>query len=97
MPAADQVQPVQLIYSLVPSRETLNPLRLSTFERRAMHPSKLEVADVFYDYCAIYQEKYGASMSSAQRRVMSANRVVSNGGLGGHLERRDGCGHEGGL
>ncbi len=64
---------------------------------RAMHRPKLEVADVFRRYGAAYREKYGASMSTAQRRVMSAIELCRSAALvklGGHLERCDECGHE---
>jgi hypothetical protein len=55
---------------------------------------KLEVADVFRRYGAAYREKHDASMSTAQRRVMSAIEVCRTAALGGHLERCDQCGHE---
>jgi putative transposase/transposase-like zinc-binding protein len=55
---------------------------------------KLEVADVFRRYGAAYREKHGASMSMAQRGVMSAIEVCRTAALGGHLERCDQCGHE---
>lgn len=59
-----------------------------------MERPRLEVADVFRRYGAAYREKYGASMSMAQRRVMSAIEVCRTAALGGHLERCDECGHE---
>ena len=59
-----------------------------------MDRPKLEVADVFRRYGAIYCEQHGASMSIAQRRVMSAIEVCRTAALGGHLERCDECGHE---
>jgi hypothetical protein len=55
---------------------------------------KLEVADVFRRYGAAYHEQYGASMSTAQRRVMTAIKVCRTAALGGHLEQCDQCGHE---
>jgi len=55
---------------------------------------KLEVADIFRRYGAIYRERHGASMSTAQRRVMSAIELCRTAALGGHLERCDECGHE---
>jgi Putative transposase/Transposase zinc-binding domain len=55
---------------------------------------KLEVADVFRRYGAAYREKHGASISMAQRCVMSAIEVCRTAALGGHLERCDQCGHE---
>jgi hypothetical protein len=59
-----------------------------------MDRPKLEVADIFRRYGAAYREKHGASMSIAQRRVMSAIEVCRTAALGGHLERCDQCGHE---
>jgi Putative transposase/Transposase zinc-binding domain len=59
-----------------------------------MDRPKLEVADVFRRYGAAYREHHGASMSTAQRRVMSAIEVCRTAALGGHLERCDQCGHE---
>jgi putative transposase/transposase-like zinc-binding protein len=55
---------------------------------------KLEVADVFHRYGEAYREQHGASMSTAQRRVMTAIEVCRTAALGGHLERCDQCGHE---
>lgn len=59
-----------------------------------MDRPKLEVADVFRRYGAAYRENHGASMSIAQRRVMSSIEVCRTAALGGHLERCDECGHE---
>lgn len=59
-----------------------------------MDRPKLEVADVFRRYGAAYREQHGASMSPAQRRVMSAIEVCRTAALGGHLERCDQCGYE---
>jgi Putative transposase/Transposase zinc-binding domain len=53
-----------------------------------------EVADVFRRYGETYRNEYGASMSEAQRRVMTAIEVCRTAALGGHLERCDQCGHE---
>jgi hypothetical protein len=55
---------------------------------------KLEVADVFRRYGEAYRQRHGASMSSAQRRVMTAIEVCRTPALGGHLERCDQCGYE---
>jgi hypothetical protein len=55
---------------------------------------KLEVADIFRRYGVAYREQHGASMSPAQRRVMSAIEVCRTAALGGHLERCDQCEHE---
>ncbi|MGA7413836.1 MAG: IS91 family transposase [Bryobacteraceae bacterium] len=59
-----------------------------------MDRPKLEVADVFRRYGATYRQKHGASMSTEQRRVMSAIELCRTAALGGHLERCDECGHE---
>src|SRR6266849_7713611 len=60
----------------------------------AMDRPKLEVADVFRRYGEAYREKHGASMSTGQRRVMTAIEVCRTAALGGHLEQCDQCGHE---
>ena len=59
-----------------------------------MDRPKLEVADVFRRYGPSYREQHGASMSTAQRRVMTAIEQCRTAALGGHLERCDQCGHE---
>jgi hypothetical protein len=59
-----------------------------------MERPKLEVADVFRQYGEAYREKHGASMSTAQRRVMTAIELCRTAALGGHLEQCDRCGHE---
>jgi hypothetical protein len=59
-----------------------------------MDRPKLEVADVFRRYGEAYREQHGASMSTGQRRVMTAIEVCRTAVLGGHLERCDDCGHE---
>ncbi len=59
-----------------------------------MDRPKLEVADVFRRYGEAYRNKHGASMSTGQRRVMTAIEVCRTAALGGHLERCDQCGHE---
>src|SRR6202162_6197009 len=59
-----------------------------------MDRPKLEVADVFRRYGEAYREQHGASMSVAQRRVMTAIEVCRTAALGGHMERCDECGHE---
>jgi hypothetical protein len=55
---------------------------------------QLEVAEVFRRYGEAYRQHHGASMSVAQRRVMTAVEVCRTAVLGGHLERCDECGHE---
>jgi Putative transposase/Transposase zinc-binding domain len=59
-----------------------------------MDRPKLEVADVFRRYGQAYRDNHGASMSTQQRRVMTAIQVCRTAALGGHLERCDQCGHE---
>src|SRR5438270_12267258 len=59
-----------------------------------MDRPKLELADIFRRYGVAYREQHGASMSIAQRRVMSAIEVCRTAALGGHLERCDQCQHE---
>lgn len=54
----------------------------------------MEVADIFRRYGAAYRDQHGASMSIAQRRVMTAIEVCRTAALGGHLERCDQCGNE---
>jgi hypothetical protein len=55
---------------------------------------KLEVADIFRRYGEAYREQHDGSLSTAQRRVMTAIEVCRTSALGGHLERCDSCGHE---
>lgn len=59
-----------------------------------MERPKLEVADVFRRYGEAYRQQHGASMSMAQRRVMTAIEVCRTAVLGGHLERCNQCGYE---
>src|ERR1700751_3389396 len=59
-----------------------------------MDRPRLEVADVFRCYGTDYRLQHGASMSVAQRRVMTAIEVCRTAVLGGHLEQCDHCGHQ---
>jgi len=52
-----------------------------------------EVADVFRRYGDAYRAQHGASLSTAQRRVMSAIELCRTAALGGHVEQCDQCGH----
>ncbi len=54
----------------------------------------LEVGDVFRRYGAAFRHQHGASLSSAQRRAISAIERCRTAALGGHVERCDGCGHQ---
>jgi len=49
---------------------------------------------VFRRYGEAYRQQHGASLSVAQRRVMTAIEVCRTAALGGHLERCDQCGYE---
>jgi hypothetical protein len=55
---------------------------------------KLEVADIFRRYGEAYRQRHGASLSMAQRRVMTDVEVCRTAALGGHLEQCDACGHQ---
>lgn len=59
-----------------------------------MDRPQFEVADIFRRYGADYRLQHGASLSVAQRRVMTAIEVCRTAVLGGHLEQCDRCGHE---
>jgi hypothetical protein len=59
-----------------------------------MDRPKFEVADVFRRYGGDYRQQHGASLSVAQRRVMTAIEVCRTAVLGGHLEQCDRCAHE---
>src|ERR1700756_3384072 len=59
-----------------------------------MDRPRLEVADVLRCYGTDYPLQHGASMSMAQRRVMTAIEVCRTAVLGGHLEQCDQCGHQ---
>src|SRR5499425_3193581 len=53
-----------------------------------------EVADVFRRYGEAYRLRHGASLSTAQRRVMSAIELCRTAALGGHVEQCDHCDHQ---
>src|SRR5580692_9029445 len=59
-----------------------------------MDRPKFEVADVFRRYGEAYRQEHGASLSTAQRRAMTAIEVCRTAVLGGHLEQCDQCGHQ---
>jgi hypothetical protein len=56
-----------------------------------MDRPKLEVADIFRRYGEAYRRQHVASLSTAQRRVMTAIEVCRTAALGGHLEQCDNC------
>jgi len=59
-----------------------------------MERPKLEVADVFRRYGEAYRQGHGASLSMAQRRVMTDIEVCRTAVLGGHVEQCDSCGQQ---
>ena len=54
----------------------------------------LEVADIFRRHGDVYREEVGPSLSTAQRRVMTAIETCRTAVLGGHVEPCDACGHQ---
>jgi Transposase zinc-binding domain len=54
----------------------------------------VEVADVFRRYGDAYRQQHGCSLSTAQRRVMTAIEQCRTAALGGHVEQCDTCGHQ---
>src|SRR5215472_11457417 len=54
----------------------------------------LEVADVFRHFGEAFRQRHGASLSSAQRRVMTAIELCRTAALGGHIEQCDRCDHQ---
>ena len=59
-----------------------------------MPRSKPELAEVFRRYGHAYLQRFGALMSTAQRRVMAAISVCRTAALGGRVEVCDRCGHQ---
>ncbi len=59
-----------------------------------MDRPKLEVADVFRRYGEAYRKEHDASLSTGQRRVMTAIELCRTAALGGHMEECDECGYE---
>ena len=53
-----------------------------------------EVADIFRRYGEAYRQRHGASLSTAQRRVMTAIELCRTAALGGHVEKCDHCDHQ---
>jgi hypothetical protein len=53
-----------------------------------------EVADIFRRYGDTYRHTQEASLSTAQRRVMSAIEACRTATLGGHVEQCDHCDHQ---
>src|SRR2546425_7000580 len=59
-----------------------------------MDRAALTVAEVFRRYGDVYRDEVGSSLSTAQRRVMSAIERCRTAALGGHLEQCDQCQHQ---
>src|SRR6202051_427671 len=59
-----------------------------------MERPKVEVADGFRRYGETHPARHGASMSTAQRRAMTAIEVCRTAALGGQIEQCDQCGHQ---
>ena len=59
-----------------------------------MDRSTLDVADVFRQYGDTYRAEAGGSLSTAERRVMTAIEACRTAALGGHVEQCDQCGHQ---
>src|SRR5271157_198582 len=53
-----------------------------------------EVADVFRHYGDAFREQHGGSLSTEQRRAMSAIEICRTAALGGHVEQCDSCSHQ---
>jgi hypothetical protein len=53
-----------------------------------------EVAEAFRRFGDAYHQQHGASLSTAQRRVMTAIVQCRTAALGGHVEQCDACGHQ---
>ena len=54
----------------------------------------LEVAAVFRQHGDAYRAQAGGSLSTAERRVMTAIEACRTAALGGHVEQCDRCGHQ---
>ena len=52
------------------------------------------MADVFRRYGDAYRQQHGCSLSTAQRRIMTAIGQCRTAALGGHVEQCDACGHQ---
>ena len=59
-----------------------------------MKAGSLQVADVFRRYGEAYRQQHSASLSTAQRRAMTAIELCRTAALGGHVEQCDSCGHQ---
>lgn len=60
----------------------------------SVQAGSLQVADVFRRYGHAYRQQHSASLSTVQRRAMTAIELCRTAALGGHVERCDNCGHQ---
>ena len=58
-----------------------------------MPRAALSVAEVFRRHGDVFRTEFGAALSTAQRRVMTAIEQCRTAALGGHVEQCDHCGH----
>ena len=58
-----------------------------------MNRPTLEVADVFHRYGDAFRQRFATSLTTAQRRAMSAIEHCRTAALGGQIEQCDHCGH----
>ena len=89
LPARSARPPVHSIFCLTLSALIPSPPAPVLLAGWPMDRPKLEVADIFRRYGEAYREKHGASMSTAQRRVMTAIEVCRTAALGGQIEQCD--------
>jgi len=54
----------------------------------------LELAEVFRRFGPAFRDQPSTSLSSAQRRAMTAIECCRTAALGGHVERCGDCGHQ---
>ena len=59
-----------------------------------MPQPQLEMADVLHLYGEAFRQQHAASLSTAQRRVMTAIELCRTAALGGHVEPCDSCGQQ---
>jgi Putative transposase/Transposase zinc-binding domain len=59
-----------------------------------MTQPRLEVAEVVRDYGDAFLDRYGATLSPAQRRALRDIAACRTAALGGHVEECDHCGHQ---
>lgn len=59
-----------------------------------MTRARFEVADIFKRYGSAFRQDHAGTLSTLQRRVMSAIALCRTADLGGHVEQCDACGHQ---